>query len=233
MAQTSIPPSSSTSTATVADLLEQLGDIPPNRVRLRPAPGTATEKDVIEVESRENWLCELVDGALVEKAIGFDESLIGAILVHLIFNHVQKVDLGVVLGADGMMRLAQGLVRIPDVSFVSWERLRACDSSMGPIPDLAPDLAIEVLSPSNTVREMERKRREYFAAGVRQVWMVEPIKRRIRVYKGPEEVVILDEGATLEVENLLPGFRLPVRELFEWADWKANARDKGKPSSSS
>ena len=59
--------------ATIADLLAKLGNIPPSRVRLRPFPGTATEQDVIDIEAREGRLCELVDGVLVVKTVGFDE----------------------------------------------------------------------------------------------------------------------------------------------------------------
>jgi Uma2 family endonuclease len=105
---------------TVSDLLHQLGDIPPERVRLQPPPGTATEADVVAVLSREERLCELVDGVLVEKTLGYYESYIAATLIRLLGNFVVAHDLGIVAGADGMMRLAPGLVRIPDVSFVSW-----------------------------------------------------------------------------------------------------------------
>jgi hypothetical protein len=61
---------------TLADLLEQLGGIAPDRVRFRPAPGTATEKDVLAIHDREGRLCELADGVLVEKAVGLRESLL-------------------------------------------------------------------------------------------------------------------------------------------------------------
>ena len=108
---------------TVSELLYQLGDIPPERVRLQPTPGTATEADVVAVHDQEDRLCELVDGVLVEKTMGYYESYIAATLIRLIGNFVVEHDLGIVAGADGMMRLAPGLVRIPDVSFVSWEKL--------------------------------------------------------------------------------------------------------------
>jgi hypothetical protein len=66
---------------TLADLLEQLGGIAPERVRFRPPPGTATEKDMLEVEAHEDRLCELVDGVLVEKAMGWRESLLASRVV--------------------------------------------------------------------------------------------------------------------------------------------------------
>src|SRR5712691_9765395 len=142
---------------TVSDLLHQLGDIPPERVRLQPAPGTATEADVVAVHDREKRLCELVDGVLVEKTMGYYESYIAATLIRLLGNFIVAHDLGIVAGADGMMRLAPGLVRIPDVSFVSWEKLPGRRLPRQAIPDLVPDLVVEVVSEGNKTREMGRK----------------------------------------------------------------------------
>ena len=88
---------------TVSDLLYQLGDIPASRVRLQPVPGTASEADVVAVHDREKRLCELMDGVLVEKTIGYYESYVAATLIRLIGNFVVEHDLGIVAGADGMM----------------------------------------------------------------------------------------------------------------------------------
>ena len=84
-------------------------------------PGTATEKDVIEAEARENRLCELVDGTLVEKAMGFEESRLAGELLYHVRSYLEQNDLGICVGADGMMRIAPGLVRIPDLSFITWD----------------------------------------------------------------------------------------------------------------
>src|SRR5664279_5360422 len=127
---------------TAADLVERFGAIPLNRIRQNPAPGTATEEDVIELSEHENRFCELVDGTLVEKTVGAYESYLAIYLAGLLDSYIRKHRLGIVLGADGMMRLAPGLVRIPDVSFISWNRLPAHRVPREPIPDLAPDLAI-------------------------------------------------------------------------------------------
>src|SRR5262249_16810403 len=147
---------------TIAELLKQLGNVPPSRVRLRPTPGTATERDVIEVEAREGKLCELVDGVLVEKAVGFTESYLAALLIRYLGPFPEDPDLGLGAGADAPLRLMPGLVRIPDVCFVSGEPLPGRKVPDEPIPDLAPDLAVEVISKSNTKPEMRRKLREYF-----------------------------------------------------------------------
>lgn len=207
---------------TLADVIEHLGGVPPERIRLRPMPGTATERDVIELREREDRLAELVDGILVEKAVGFYEALLATILSHILWDFVESRDLGLVVGADGMMRLAPGLVRIPDVAFLSWERLGGVNRRE-PIPDLAPDLAVEVLSRSNTRREMARKCREYFEAGVRRVWYLDPEARCMTVYTSPEQSVVIGEEGTLDGGDVLPGFTLPLRDLFARADHRSSA----------
>jgi Uma2 family endonuclease len=218
---------------TVADLLEQLGDIPPQRIRLRPLPGTATEQDVLAIGDREDRLCELVDGVLVEKAMGFRESLLACALIGLVGNFVAPRNLGLVSGEAGTMRLFPGLVRIPDVAFVSWDRLPERRVPAAPIPDLVPDLAVEVLSESNTAAEMARKRREYFAAGVRLVWQVDPASRMVMVYTNVEESTELDEKQTLDGGLVLPGFALPLRELFAELDRQGQGPSpKPQPSAS-
>lgn len=199
---------------TVSDLLHQLGDIPPERVRLQPTPGTATETDVVAVHNREHRLCELVDGILVEKTMGYYESYIAATLIRLLGNFVVAHDLGIVAGADGMMRLAPGLVRIPDVSFVSWEKLPGRRLPRQAVPDLVPDLAVEVLSEGNTPREMARKLDEYFSLGVRLVWLVSPMTESIEVYTLRNQSTVLDKSATLAGGVMLPGFTLPLSALF-------------------
>jgi Uma2 family endonuclease len=200
---------------TVADLLNQLGDIPPTRVRVKPTPGTATEKDVETLRRRTDRLYELVDGTLVEKAMGYQEAILAADLIRLLGTFVVEQDLGVVAGADGAVRLMAGLVRIPDVAFVAWECLPARGAlPVAPIPDLAPNLAVEVLSESNTPKEMERKLKEYFLAGVRLVWYVDPERRTVQVFTAPDESRTLTEGDTLDGGDVLPGLTLPVREIF-------------------
>ena len=108
---------------TIADLLTRLGNVPANRVRLYPTPGTATEKDLIRVLDHEDRPCELVEGTLVEKPMGYDESEIAVTIIILMGSFVRRHKLGIVTGEAGTIRLMRGLVRIPDVAFVSWDRL--------------------------------------------------------------------------------------------------------------
>src|SRR5947208_2190415 len=108
---------------TAADLLNRFGAIPLRRIRQDPPPGSATEQDVIDIHNWEKRLYELVDGVLVEKTMGVQESYVSVLLAGLLGQFAVRNGLGFVLGPDGMARLAPGLVRIPDVSFISWEQL--------------------------------------------------------------------------------------------------------------
>jgi Uma2 family endonuclease len=200
---------------TMEDLLEQLGGIPPERVLLRPAPGTATEADVLAYEAApRKRLCELIDGVLVEKAMGYPESLLAVTFVTYLNNFVMPRNLGLVSTADGMMRLFAGRVRIPDAAFVSWDHIPGRRRPKAPIPGLFPDLAIEILSRSNTRKEMKLKRRDYFRAGTRLVWQIDPKKRSVEVYTDPDTYTTLDESRTLTGDPVLPGFTLSLRDLF-------------------
>jgi Uma2 family endonuclease len=212
---TSRPRSSPQASAvTIGDLLKRLGHVPAKRVRLHPTPGTATEKDLIYVLERENVLCELVEGTLVEKPMGYEESALAVLISVFLSNYVRPRKLGIVTGADGTIRLFPGLVRIPDVAFASWGCFPDRKRPKVPIPQLAPDLVVEVLSKSNTKPEMVRKLGEYFGVGVKVVWMVDPRKRTVRVHTAVDQSVLFMEGQTLDGGAVLPGFVLRLDELF-------------------
>jgi Uma2 family endonuclease len=207
---------------TVADLLKRLGNISPERVWFRPVPGTATEQDVIDIEAHENRLCELVDGVLVEKTVGYYESRVAGLIFHFIQLFLARYDLGIVLAPDGTLRLMPGLVRIPDVSFISWRKFPNRELPAEPIPDLVPDLAVEVLSEGNTAEEMRRKLREYFKAGVRLVWLIDPATRTAEVYSSARKKTTITTDGALDGGSVLPGFRLSLQELFTLAGRRRN-----------
>ena len=216
----------------LADVLRRLGGVSPTRIRAFPAPGTAREADVTAIHDRENRLFELVDGVLVEKAMGYTESCLAMDLGSLLHLFAQKHDLGFAAGSDATTKLMPGLVRIPDVSFVSWSRLPSRIYPTEPIPQLIPSLAVEVLSASNTKREMERKLQEYFLVGVLLVWFVDPKKRIVTVYTAPDQGIVLSETDVLDGGTVLPGFQLPLSQLFarvsrDLGDRKTKKRGKG------
>ena len=212
---------------TLQDLVERLGNIPLSRVRLDPPPGLATEADVLEAEQKQNKLCELVDGVLVEKAMGYRESLLAVLLGHFLLEFVAPRNLGLVSGPDGSVRLFPGLVRVPDVAFATWDRFPDRQIPKEPIPTLAPDLVVEMLSESNTKAEMLRKRGEYFSSGVRLIWEIDPEPRMVTVYTPDGGVTMLDCSQTLDGADVLPGFSLTLSELFsklEQAGMRVRAR---------
>jgi Uma2 family endonuclease len=203
----------------LSDLLSRLGDVPASRVRYFPLPGTATVDDVVEIHDREKRLCELVDGVLVEKPMGFKESLLAGAILAALRAFVVPRKLGVVSGEAGMMQLLAGLVRMPDVAYVSAARLPNGRVPREPVPLLVPDLAVEVLSKSNTRAEMKRKREEYFRAGVRLVWMFDPDARSAEVYTdAATPPVRLSENDTIDGGAVLPGFTLSLHDLFAELD---------------
>ena len=104
----------------------------------------------------------------------------------------------------------------PDLAFVSYERWPRDRKISSESPwDVVPDLAIEVISPSNVVADIFGKVHEYFEAGVRRVWIVFPVQRQVYVYESATQVQIFGLGDALDGEDILPGFRLALAELFE------------------
>lgn len=199
---------------TIEQLRRHFGMIPAERILVEPPPGTATEKDVIFMDDHRNRLCELVDGVLVEKAMGAKESALAIDLIFALKLYLRKHPLGEVLGEAGFLQLFPGLVRAPDVCFISWERMPGEEFPDASVPELVPDLAIEVISKGNTRQEMSRKLREYFQSGTRLVWLVYPKKHEVEVYTGPANRIRLEEGQSLSGGKVLPAFCLPLAKLF-------------------
>ncbi len=203
---------------TMADLLRHLGDISPARVRMHPAPGTATEKDVVRIHGTEKRLFELVDGVLVEKGMGFRESMLAGAILAALRSWVIPRKLGVISGEAGMMKLEPGQVRIPDVAYISRDRFPGGKIPEEPVPLLTPDIAVEVLSESNPKREIARKLSEYFAAGTKLAWIIDAATRTATVYTSPSQFLMLAENQSLDGGTVLPGFTLSLHELFAEID---------------
>lgn len=209
------------STDSVADLLRRLGDVDPARVRLDPPPGTATLDDLIAVnEAKLGPVCEWVEGTLVEKAVGQHESWVTFILIGELYIYLRQNDVAMGYGPDAVLRILPNLGRAPDVAILTWASLPggrppARDDR---VPAVVPDLAVEVLSHSNTRAEMARKRDEYFAAGVKVVWEIDPETRAANVFTAVDRVAPVPVDGFLDGGDILPGFRLSLRELFDRAE---------------
>jgi Uma2 family endonuclease len=201
----------------LADLQEHLGGIPLDRIRLNPPPGLATIDDAVRLAERKIAICELVDGVLVAKPMGCYESILAMILGQQLYNHLDNDPRGVVSGESGQLLILPTRMRIPDVSFISWERF-----PNGRLPDqrvyeVTPDLAVEILSESNTKNEMNKKLDEYFRGGARLVWYIDPDSRTAEIYTARDEVQQIDANGVLDGRDVLPGFQLRLGDLFERA----------------
>lgn len=200
-----------------ADLLEGLGDVPPERVLLNPSPGTATESDLLQRQARHGQLCELVDGVLVEKTMGREESAIAVELGYFLKRFLKRHRLGIVLGTDGPVRTVAPQVRMPDVCFIRKSRVPKRRSPRPSVLPIAPDLAVEIVSKSNTPAELRIKLTEYFAAGVEIVWIIDHRSRSARIFTGPSEFSEIGEQGFLTAAKLLPGFKLRLKTLLDEA----------------
>lgn len=203
---------------TASEVIAHFGDIPIARIRTSPPPGEATESDVIELHDRHDRLFELIDRTLVEKVMGWKEAFLAAWITTLLNNFVQPRKLGMVFGPDGMFRLEAEQIRIPDVAFISKQRFAGRTLQSGAFWELGCDLAVEVISPSNTRREMERKLSDYFSAGVGAAWLVYPNTREVVVYSSPNNSVTLRGEDLLDGGTLLPGFSVTVAQIFAELD---------------
>ncbi len=196
------------------DLVNRFGAIPLHRVVHDPDPGTATVADVVRLDDHEDRLCELIDGILLAKTADFYESYLAAQLGTQLNHFITRANLGIVMGAGGTMQLFPDQVRIPDASFVSWKRLKGSGFPDDPVPLLVPNLAVEIISKSNTAKEMDRKLGEYFEAGSQLVWYVYPKQREVMVYTSPTDVTTLGETETLTGGELLPGLSIDLKAFF-------------------
>ena len=142
------------------------------------------------------------------------EARLEAWLIQLIGAYLADHPLGDIFTPDAPFRVSETRYREPDVAFVPWHRLpRGYDGHA--IAESIFDFAVEVLSESNRPGEMRVKRREYFAAGCRLVWEIDPEKRTVRVYTTPESFVELRDGQTLDGGDVLPGLSIAVTTLLD------------------
>jgi len=199
----------------IARLRRHLGMIPAERILLFPYSGPAAPEDVLFLDDHHDVICELFDGILVRKPMGVEESRIAMFIGAMILQYSQKRKLGIVLGEAAFLEIMPRQVRAADVAFISKKRLPGGKLPKKRIPLLTPDLSIEVLSDSNTSKEMARKRRECFSQGTQLFWQVDPKTKTVEVFTSPTESKVFRVGQTLEGGEVLPGFKLKVSDIFE------------------
>lgn len=160
---------------------------------------------------------ELVRGEVIEMApAGFDHGSVALTIAVYLHAFVRQHKLGVVCAAETGFILSRNpdTVRAPDAAFVSAGRVAQQQRKEG-FFDGPPDLAVEVVSPGDSAEEVEEKTLEYLQAGARLVWIVRPRARTITVYRSLKQVRVLTPDDTLDGDDVLPGFTVPVKEVFE------------------
>lgn len=156
---------------------------------------------------------EIVAGQPEEKVMGgARHGGIGARLIVRLGSYIEANQLGGIYGPDTTFQIGENQ-RIPDVAFVSAARLPAAEEPEGIWP-MAPDLAVEIISPNDLYERVISKVDEYFMGGVRQVWLISPEHKTVTIYTSPTHTTILTEADELVSEELLPGFRCRIADLF-------------------
>jgi Uma2 family endonuclease len=159
---------------------------------------------------------ELVRGELRKMApAGYLHGRVAINLTTPLDRHVRDHNLGVICAAETGFKLASNpdTVRAPDVAFIRRERVQEVGDVEGYWPG-APDLAVEVISPSDTYVDVQEKVFDWLEAGTRMVILVMPRKRAVTVYRSLTDMMMLTEHDTLDGADVVPGWKIPVRELF-------------------
>jgi Uma2 family endonuclease len=183
-------------------------------VRAQAIERTYTLEEYERLEEPDEYRSELVRGMLVrEPPPGLPHGRTQTLLARHLDHFVEEHGLGIVATEVGVVIDERGpTVLAPDVVFVSRGRLPA------PLPAgflrMAPDLAVEIVSPRNTVSEVQEKVLMYLDAGTRMVWIVDPRSRTATVYRSRHDVEIVAEGEVLEGGDILPGLRLPLSGIL-------------------
>jgi Uma2 family endonuclease len=149
--------------------------------------------------------------------MGYFESKVAIALAFFLHQYLEANPIGEIAGEDGPCETLPEHVRKPDVAFTSFQRIRNQSRPTRKALPFSPDLAVEILSPSNTVAEMEKKVKEYFATGARLVWHIEPELRTARAFTAPDRWEDVPANGVLRGGEVLPGFELYLARLFEKA----------------
>jgi Uma2 family endonuclease len=178
-----------------------------------PNPELMTAEDLMALPD-DGSFHELDEGRLVTMPpSAARSSRVCTLLLIKLGAFVLQHGLGMLMGEQGGVVLRRGpdIVRAPDISFVRQDRV--VDTGRGYFPG-APDLAVEVLSPSDRYSAVSRKVTQYLAAGVRLVWVIDPEERTVTIHRSGNVVTVLPEDGVLDGEDVVPGFRLPLIEIW-------------------
>lgn len=155
---------------------------------------------------------EYVKGELIPMAPPtIEHGRISGDIVSLLQRHVRKHQLGIVCSSDTVFQIGES-GRKPDAAFLGQDRIPDNQRQASPVP---PDLAVEVVSPSDKLYDVQEKVFEYLDAGTRMVWVVEPVGKTVTIYRSRSDIKILTINDTLTGEEVVEGFRCAVTQIFE------------------
>jgi len=182
---------------------------------LRPRKKVWTDEE-LEALPKDGFKYELLDGELIMSPVHANHGMICIRLSSLLFNFVQRQKLGEVYDSSTGFRLSERVLLSPDIAFVSKARLKKILIAPDKFLYGAPDLAVEVLSPSDRLREVHRKLDRYFEYGARMAWWVDWKKEQIHIYT-PDNIEALTRPAdVLSGGEVLPGFKCRLSRIFRW-----------------
>lgn len=170
--------------------------------------------------SGENDRYELVDGELVNMGnSGMEHGYLASNLTIFLGGYVLAHKLGVICDSSTAFTMKAGNKRAPNVSFITKERLQGIKRLPKGFFSGAPDLVVEIISPNNTFAELHGKMIEYFANECRLAWLIHPDEQSILVYRSPRPDRLLKITDNLDGEEIIPGFSMPISNLFMELDF--------------
>ena len=174
---------------------------------------TLTRKDLEKLQAEHpDYRMELVDGKItIMSPSGYESDEVATEVARVLGNWTRPRKLGRVTGSSAGFELPNSDVRAPDVSFVLAERMRRTSRSFA---ELAPDLMVEVKSPTDTLKALTKKIQAFLSQGTKVGILINPEKHTVEIYRPGEEVVVLGDGDILSIPDLLPGFEVAVSDLW-------------------
>lgn len=179
------------------------------------------DEAALEGLPEDGYIHEVVNGELVmSPKNNFEHGQICMRLSTALMGHVVKHKLGAVLDSSTGFWMHNRNCRAPDVSFVAKERLMGMEHPPREFFQGAPDLAIEVVSPSNSAPEITERLRDFFESGARLAWVIHPVERYVEVCTSPNERRLTSAEGILDGADVVPGFTYEIADLFKAWDWE-------------
>lgn len=183
------------------------------------SPGQWTEAQLLALPDVGHKI-ELIDGRLTMAPAGFEHGNIGLFIGARIELYARQHKLGLAFDSSTGFWMKSGNLRSPDASFVSAARLKGLKRLPTGFFQGSPDLAVEIISPSDRAGDMHERLMDYFETDTRLAWIINPSERSALVYHGPTPDKVLTLSQSLDGENILPGFSLPLADLFAMPDFE-------------